>query len=264
VNNYGIRLLMPFDGRWFYGDALFIVDPWLWLILGGAVFLLRSESPRARGAWTVLAALTSLAVIFGLPEDAWPSKLLWGAGLITWAVLRGWLGSPREPGIRQRWALGALAVAALYIGLQVASVPWARREALDALAARGVGPVEQLLVGPLPADPRVRQVVAQLPDRLEMGRLYLAGLPRLDLDPPLPRLPVTPMIEAARGAAHVQGMVTWMRFPFYVVERQPAGYRVYLLDARYTRQPTTLFGGARVDLDSALRPREPVTTIESP
>jgi inner membrane protein len=28
TNNYGVRLLMPFSGRWFYGDALFIVDPW--------------------------------------------------------------------------------------------------------------------------------------------------------------------------------------------------------------------------------------------
>ena len=34
MNSYGVRLLMPFSGRWFYGDALFIVDPWLYLALG--------------------------------------------------------------------------------------------------------------------------------------------------------------------------------------------------------------------------------------
>lgn len=34
MNSYGIRLLMPFSGQWFYGDALFIVDPWLYLTLG--------------------------------------------------------------------------------------------------------------------------------------------------------------------------------------------------------------------------------------
>jgi inner membrane protein len=39
LNNYGVRLLMPFSGRWFYGDAVFIIDPWLILILGaGALF----------------------------------------------------------------------------------------------------------------------------------------------------------------------------------------------------------------------------------
>ena len=34
LNTYGVRLLMPFSGRWFYGDTLFIVDPWLWGLLG--------------------------------------------------------------------------------------------------------------------------------------------------------------------------------------------------------------------------------------
>jgi inner membrane protein len=34
MNSYGVRLLMPLSGRWFYGDALFIVDPWLYLALG--------------------------------------------------------------------------------------------------------------------------------------------------------------------------------------------------------------------------------------
>jgi inner membrane protein len=41
LNNYGIRLLAPFDWRWFYGDAVFIVDPWLWLGLGAGVWLAR-------------------------------------------------------------------------------------------------------------------------------------------------------------------------------------------------------------------------------
>ncbi len=31
TNSYGVRLLMPFSERWFYGDALYIVDPWLYL-----------------------------------------------------------------------------------------------------------------------------------------------------------------------------------------------------------------------------------------
>ena len=34
LNTYGVRWLMPFSSRWFYGDALFIVDPWMWLLLG--------------------------------------------------------------------------------------------------------------------------------------------------------------------------------------------------------------------------------------
>jgi len=37
LNSYGVRLLMPFSERWFYGDALYIVDPFLYVALGGAV-----------------------------------------------------------------------------------------------------------------------------------------------------------------------------------------------------------------------------------
>lgn len=41
LNNYGMRWLMPFRGQWFYGDSLFIVDPWLYAVLGLGVYLAR-------------------------------------------------------------------------------------------------------------------------------------------------------------------------------------------------------------------------------
>lgn len=48
LNVYGIRLLEPFSSHWFYGDVLFIIDVWLWALLGFAVwFSLRREK---RGA----------------------------------------------------------------------------------------------------------------------------------------------------------------------------------------------------------------------
>jgi inner membrane protein len=34
LNSYGVRLLMPFSERWFYGDALYIVDPIMYVTLG--------------------------------------------------------------------------------------------------------------------------------------------------------------------------------------------------------------------------------------
>ena len=33
MNTYGTRLLEPFSHKWFYADALFIVDPWIWILL---------------------------------------------------------------------------------------------------------------------------------------------------------------------------------------------------------------------------------------
>lgn len=48
LNSYGIRLLKPFSDRWFYGDALYIVDPWMYLVLGGGVVLARRYANRGR------------------------------------------------------------------------------------------------------------------------------------------------------------------------------------------------------------------------
>jgi inner membrane protein len=52
MNVYGVRWLMPFDGTWFYGDALFIVDPWIWGALAVGVVAARrrwrrGDSPSA-------------------------------------------------------------------------------------------------------------------------------------------------------------------------------------------------------------------------
>src|ERR1700686_3777065 len=30
TNNYGVRPLLPWNGKWFYGDLDFIVDPYIW------------------------------------------------------------------------------------------------------------------------------------------------------------------------------------------------------------------------------------------
>nr|WP_298896645.1 metal-dependent hydrolase [uncultured Altererythrobacter sp.] len=44
LNVYGIRLLEPFSSQWFYGDTLFIIDVWLWALMGFATwFSLRRE-----------------------------------------------------------------------------------------------------------------------------------------------------------------------------------------------------------------------------
>lgn len=50
LNVYGIRLLEPFSSQWFYGDTLFIIDVWLWALMGFATwFSLRRE--KRGGEW---------------------------------------------------------------------------------------------------------------------------------------------------------------------------------------------------------------------
>jgi inner membrane protein len=69
LNTYGVRLLAPVEWRWFYGDAVFIVDPWLWLALGIGVWVARRKrTPQVAGmalgaaAGYVLVMLASAAV----------------------------------------------------------------------------------------------------------------------------------------------------------------------------------------------------------
>ncbi|MBC7789076.1 MAG: metal-dependent hydrolase [Anaerolineae bacterium] len=56
LNVYGMRWLMPFDGRWFYGDALFIVDPWIWGSLAVGIVWTRRLLRSARDPAKVRAA----------------------------------------------------------------------------------------------------------------------------------------------------------------------------------------------------------------
>jgi inner membrane protein len=64
LNVYGVRWLMPFDGTWFYGDVLYIADPWMWSIL--AVALLAAWWRKSRNAPRVFArpACIGLLVAF--------------------------------------------------------------------------------------------------------------------------------------------------------------------------------------------------------
>lgn len=61
LNTYGVRLLMPFSHRWFYGDAVFIVDLWLWGMLGLGWW--RSRRGRTRPARIGLTAASVYIVL---------------------------------------------------------------------------------------------------------------------------------------------------------------------------------------------------------
>jgi inner membrane protein len=56
-NNYGIRLLEPFSSRWFYGDTLFIIDPWIWAMLGFGVWRSMRAERRGGQGWSRPARL---------------------------------------------------------------------------------------------------------------------------------------------------------------------------------------------------------------
>jgi inner membrane protein len=62
LNTYGIRLFMPFSDTWFFGDTLFIVDPWVWMVLAVGIVLQRRRD-REGHAGGMHPAAAALAVV---------------------------------------------------------------------------------------------------------------------------------------------------------------------------------------------------------
>jgi inner membrane protein len=92
TNNYGVRLLMPWSPRWFYGDLVFIVDPFLWALFGGASFLLTSKTRLQLIGWSALGLVVTLIVLLGSAErnivsNPLPVRVFWITVLISLVVL---------------------------------------------------------------------------------------------------------------------------------------------------------------------------------
>jgi inner membrane protein len=78
LNNYGVRLASPVSWRWFYGDAVFIIDPWIWMMLAGGIWLTgtRGRSRPARVALVAVSCyiavmLTSASAARGIVANNW-------------------------------------------------------------------------------------------------------------------------------------------------------------------------------------------------
>jgi len=98
-NVYGIRFLEPFSSAWFYGDTLFIIDVWLWALLGfGTWFSMwrerRCKPSRWPAALTIAAATAYIGGNWIVTEASWVpyainSKVVGAEGV----------GSPSEPNV---------------------------------------------------------------------------------------------------------------------------------------------------------------------
>lgn len=65
TNSYGLHPFWPLDNRWFYGDAVFIVEPLLWACATPLLFTLRSLVSRTLVALVLLAGI-ALSFVTGL------------------------------------------------------------------------------------------------------------------------------------------------------------------------------------------------------
>lgn len=128
TNTYGIKPFLPFSERWFYGDIVFIVDPWLWLVLGGALYLGASRAWSSNIMWGLIFGAMAAAVAFslGLHPDESGGPVAVGVWAIVLAILLA---------ARARWNVAAgRAVARVALAGVVAY--WALLGAAHAVAIR--------------------------------------------------------------------------------------------------------------------------------
>ena len=157
TNNYGVRPLLPWSPRWFYGDLVFIIDPFLWVVLGGAAFLLTSKTKISKAIWITVAAIITLLIVTNPRAGEMANRTFlasfWLIALILIIVLF-------VTGARERWgpkiALAAFAVVLTYWGalavLHARAVDRGREEA-QRIAAPRSETVGRLAVMPTLANP---------------------------------------------------------------------------------------------------------------
>lgn len=240
MNTYGVRWLMPFDGTWFYGDTLFIIDPWMWLLTAAGVVLARSESRRAIVGWGVLATLASLLVLLFPLVPLWV-KVGWAAGVVAIVLMRR---QRFEAPTQARITRVSLATLIVYIG-----VVYGLARVAEDRAAQGTQPIE-VQSNPIPAVPFEHRVVLVFDDH------YRVVPP--DGEPfEVPRSPPDEVVQAALAARSIAGFVNWMRFPYWETERlDDGGWLVTIRDLRYVDpgEPARGIGLAQVRLDADLNP----------
>jgi inner membrane protein len=81
LNNYGVRLLTPVNWTWFYGDSVFIIDPWLWLTLALGIWFARRRHRVRPARYALAVAVVYIALMVASARaartiviDAWRAQ----------------------------------------------------------------------------------------------------------------------------------------------------------------------------------------------
>ena len=143
-NSYGVHPFFPFDSRWYYGDAVFILEPWLWLLLGVPAAWMASRRATRLGLLGLLAILPlGLARAGVVPAGA-------VAALVATGLVFGWGLSRFSPRGR---AVTAIVASATFIAVLFGLSHVARGEVRGLLARAVRGEIRDVVLTPDPANP---------------------------------------------------------------------------------------------------------------
>jgi inner membrane protein len=185
TNSYGLHPFWPVDDRWFYGDSVFIVEPWLWIV---SVPVLVAATTK-RVARVLLAGVLVAGLIL-----AWRVSLVTtgaAAALTVGAVVFVALARLLRPSHRVAIAIGAWVSVTLAM---VAGSASARAETLRAVHdADPAAEILDVVVSPLPANAVCMTVITVE----RSGAAYRVATARVSS---------APSISAASGCGTARGV----------------------------------------------------------
>ncbi len=248
-NTYGWRPWLPFDGTWYYGDLLFIVDPWLWLLLGAAVCLAGRRTTAGSIALAAFAVVLSVVIVLNGERGPRALQIAWPAVILALALAR-WSGFGRRHG--GAVVLTTLALAVAYVGFLgwAGRTAWRMAEPVIAAQLPSGETISAHTISPQPANPFRWQIVAETQHAVYRAEVSIQDGPG---DPErVPNHLDDPLVQRVADSREGRAWRAFARNPVAtIVPDGHGGQRVYLLDARYGMRPGRGFGGLSVDVPAA-------------
>lgn len=182
LNSYGVHPFWPWNDRWYYGDAVFIVEPLYWIAAAPLFFLLRSVAARMLLALALTVGCTAILFVHGFAWRWWVLPVV--------AVLLVWLGRRLRPNAAS--VVSATLMVLVTLGFVTSAAVASGR---IAAAARGFADFQTLdqVLTPSPAQPFCWDVLLLQ----QRGDEYVVRRGRLNMAPPS----VCPSVFSGVGTA---------------------------------------------------------------
>ncbi len=255
TNSYGWRPYLPFSDEWIYGDLVFIVDPYIWLILGGGVLLAAKRGRRGQIAWLSGVLLLSTLVLLHAMNDpqAWWLPVIWFSSLLLLSGLKRY---------RPVWGPSVILYSLLGLGfywLLLAGLHYSALSSSFPQISTLYPQVKEEQVSALPrlAHPFEWEIFFEDNEAVYYGRAKSFG--GISLGPFLyPRNLRHPAVQAALNSCPGALMAYFARFEYFEVSEGEEGPTVILRDARFNRGGHGGIGYLEIPLTWDLRLRHQI------
>jgi len=167
LNQYGVHPFWPWNNRWYYGDAVFIVEPLYWLAVAPLFFSLRTRAARWFAGLALAIGSIAALVFHRFAAVAWALPVL--------SVLLVGVGRALTPRVASRLASGVLVAVSATFWVTHALVLH-RVQAVAASQFPGASTLD-IVLSPAPAHPLCWEVMLLQ----RSGADYVARIGQLSL-----------------------------------------------------------------------------------